>query len=345
MLKLLVDSQKVSNAICRISWCIDPKDHHAVKALPNPHVLLVVVANGIETGRELIRLGKLTDYIQFNAAGHNVVYGAIVWDENGNEEKLRSRYLGKGTNSYISLLDTRRGNYTDFGKNQFYDLKNSRGHTEIDVTVSEALFAKKPWDYKWVTLWFKKSKPKDQCGYRSRRLVAYTIQPPAMLIAMVWWICKSITMFITGAIMVVLFGMRGINFKRALRPHIYDFGSIWWWNEGSVFVSDKNGNKRHPLFLLLSPIVPLGVIALILFKKSFLVFAALALVFFAVMAITSPLFGKLFKIREEKAKEKERKAIDNLLCDDSNPTPPKVKRTAHLWYMETKAKVCKPFSS
>lgn len=180
MLKLIVGDEKgeVQNATIPVRWCADKETLDKLKELGvvNPYILIVVVKNKREISRQIAPLDHLVEYVKFESLGENKIFATIIWSDKG-KKGLWKRFLRKDDGNYRTDV-LYFGDYGDFDKN----LSNTLDFAEVNVMIPTELFADYPeWEKKWVNLWFS-TRPKDQCHYRRRRIMAYTIQPPAVFL-------------------------------------------------------------------------------------------------------------------------------------------------------------------
>jgi len=373
MLKLIIEEkdQKVQSATVPLRWCVDKRDLEALKRekVVNPHVLIVTVANSQEMTRQLAPLDQMMAYVQFRKPGKNTIFAAVITnyrDDNYND--LWKKYLRKKDGHYRTDVIDSEGQF--LGQGGTVDIE----YAEIDITVPDDLFAPEPpaWEKKWVNLFFGSS-PRDQCEYRKRRIIAYTLQP--VLVA-IWLILKIFIGLAMVILLVLLCGMRGIRFKPLFHPFGDNLTSIWWHRERTVFKPEVGTDYRTLKFLLpLAPVYWLSVYAVV----SLISFALpgkgygygyLSEAIYPTILIVggSMAFLSLFDIidfllRIYNAKQKKSKAekreyeieqkyefdLQALACNHADLKPrldalPKSRRTIYLRFWDLKAKVCRPFA-
>jgi hypothetical protein len=171
------------------------------------------------------------EYITFYAPGENLVNAVLMVGQDNIENERYAHSFSKKTEgefsrgilSYKHAID--ESAIATFGLNLTV-VPNST--TQITVMVDEKFMAKKPWDWEW-TNWLYETKPRDQCQFRKRRILAYTIQPPLVafmsviyfVFGMVMWcgiwrtLCKTV-----AAIGLILWGIKPSHINwRAFNPN------------------------------------------------------------------------------------------------------------------------------
>lgn len=203
--------REMQNAFLPIRWCVNKQtiDHIQEQGVViNPHVLIVVAGNGRYGRSETRYLAPLSDmmtYVSFHCPGVNKVHGVIVAAPclvaKASEKLLREVFLEKTAGNYDTDLLSLN---TEVGKRELREFpicarRNSRrnsfttkivsvGSTEQEVDIPRELFAVPPkWEEKWVNRWFRRP-PVDECEYRRRRVVAYTVQPIVYPVAAAGWL-------------------------------------------------------------------------------------------------------------------------------------------------------------
>ena len=265
MIKLVASSDEGVGARVPIRWCIskDVLEELAEKQAVRPHLFVVVTHGGREIERRLIPLDGMMDYFDFHRAGDHKILATILWHKAGDLRKLRAvvhggRAHGQKHMEY-RVLD-QEGNLL---LPEFYWSLNDIHHLEeeaeeLTISVAAGHFANEPSRFEqwWVNLWFHDS-PRDQCSFRKRRFLAYSIQPPLALLFVV---------FITAlracaALGLLLIAKRGINFKAVVRPWNYNTDDVWhkvkYYNAGTFFTKTHDGRDRPDWFFILAPFTPI----------------------------------------------------------------------------------------
>lgn len=258
-MKLVANSDIVGNPTVALRWCLVPEEIQYIKdnKISNPHILLVVVNNKKEVDRQLLPVGDLMTYLTFNHPRENTVLATIVWHH--TLKLLRKYYLGKDKYGY---------------ENRFYDkeddgLVNTSGYglDSITVNVSADFFAPEPaeWEKWWVNLCFE-TKPKDQCQFRKRRILAYTAQLPLVL----FWVFITVLSRLVAAMYLVIIKTRTkVKFSPIIHPFKMDMEHIWYtslYYGRNIYLRKKDGTERedYTLFCLLFHPITIILFSLIL---------------------------------------------------------------------------------
>lgn len=371
MIKLMIAEQDraVQNAIVPVRWCVERETLEVLrqKGVKKPYVLIVVPSEFGEDDRWLAPLEQLVEYVQFQRSGKNYILATIVWiKEDDLPFNLDRMFLWKKSDKYKKHLvdfdyqsDDSDGGYKKINP-ELRSIGDRLGFTRIEVVVPEQLFAKKApeWEQRWVNLWYE-SKPKDQCQYRKRRVLAYTIQPPAILL---WMMLKTLFCVILAAFLL-MFGMRGVSLKPLIHPFRNDAGDVWRdvKKNGSVFLPELFGLTFYPAFTA-APIivVPVFMLAWLISHSWLIGLFAVLIVFFAacILGATGLLVAIILESLLMNKASKAEKTVkysqlygkeDDLLMCNGQIAPninalPKDKKTIHLRYMNFKARWCKPFN-
>jgi hypothetical protein len=245
--------------------------------------------------------------------------------------------------------------------------------TVIKVNVGKEFFAPEPkeWEKWWVNLWFDWP-AHDQCSFRRRRILAYTVQPFAVLLFVLWHSLWRIG----AALVFLLIGFHGVKFTPIVHPFrdklndVLDQDDSISFSEACFYLSDKDGNRRSPLWLVLHP-VSLMLIGFAVYAakhynlwamrhKILVVGGVIALVLFVLWLVVSTIIShttspeskqkrleKHKKQRELEQQEREA-ALNEVTCGNGmlmarvGDLPPRL-RTFRLRFLDLKSKVCRPF--
>jgi hypothetical protein len=254
MLKLILGEEGgiAQGATIPVRWCVDKETLEKInqKAVRNPYVLIVNVAKNnygdMRTkDRYLFPLDQALDYIQFTTPGKNILYATIVWSHDGKYNTLWERFLKRDSGFYNTDVIDADGNFIFKGES-YYNLE----FCEVEVTIPGELFAKERprWLKNWTNLWFTQG-PRDECAFRKRMILAFTIQPVIYLV----YISIVILVRIITCVALLLFGARKINFQPIFHPIANDNESIWdYWTEkeGYIKVIFWNSDNRSDRPLL-----------------------------------------------------------------------------------------------
>ncbi len=375
MLKLIINNPQAADAVLPLRWCLTSDTIERLKDVidKEPRLLVVVLRNegssNYEVDRGLLEIDQLMDYVQFSRPGKYTVYAAIVYLKSRNIDWMKIFCLSKrSTHNYEYKVFDGAGK---FRKN--YLEESDIGvieHTSIDIVVGKEFFAKEPreWENKWVNIFFS-TKPADQCAYRRRRILAYTLQPILVFLILIP-IVTIIKLF--GGIFFLLCGYRGIDFKPILHPLRDTPNDVWYYRESSIFVKDKDGNQRPFYYILFAPIVWIGLFVFSFLTNMFLPYGILflpygipmqfvvfSLSFIVVVLLLNKLQSitiEMIKLHELRAEEERRKRLQeererlfgDIICDYSLgvgvKSLPKHRRTVYLRFIDLKSKVCRPFA-
>lgn len=269
MLKLLIKNTTVTDSQAAVSWSLDQDDLDRLSDRFGPHacdgygfyLLLITVPKGqteecgLQIRKETRKIVPLTDpyaYVEFKYPGKNLVFAAVIF---GRKVELCDRWLGGGGRggrcgyNYPVLSETEEGPLA-FGFKY-----NCAGYASItaalDVEVPEECFPKEPpeWEKAWVN-WMYCGEAFDQCEYRQRRLMAYSIQPPIFAVRYLFGALATLAL--------MLVGMRGIACGFLLHPLRRDVADIWYRLRGSIFLPRAKDDIKDFLWkLLLVPLTPL----------------------------------------------------------------------------------------
>lgn len=244
MLKLLVPNAEVADSVLRVDWCVGPEELSIIQRekILNPHILIVVgnkyvayhtaegeaIEEHIEVERHLVPMEAGTKFIEFRSPRKYEIHASIVGEHGVSVKDLRKRYFGG--NRALGIL---RSN------GDFQPIKPFLGKTMIEVNVGKEFFAPKPatWEEKWVNLWFD-SKPKNQCAFKKRRILAYSVQPPLIVL---WLVLTTILRSIIVAVLT-LGGYRNVGYASVLHPWRDSLGEAFGFSSigNSVFLTKRN---------------------------------------------------------------------------------------------------------
>ncbi|MCK9567384.1 hypothetical protein M0R72_00375 [Candidatus Pacearchaeota archaeon] len=367
-----------------ITWCVD-RDwllNHSRKEL---YVLLSVAppesSGQTAEWRGWAKLSDMMAYVTFYRHGKNRI---LAWVTDSKEDidkwMMRSREERGGWNlqamSFPNHWDGDRDVCTYLlakrwmEESSSYDLGPKAIQSHLDVDLPSGCFAPEPSEFekKWVNFFFR-NKAVDQCEFRRRRILAYTVQPIAFVLAVI--------LFIVVTLCIQIFNLM--------------IGKWTVWN--NFFSSSAEIDRRidfltikkfDPLSWLLIPVPWLMVAAFTLskikclhFQKWFLLAPAYLLVipigfWLLVLAIVSiekikkwaedrsPRIRAAKRAAKQKAEDEylarmaiirkaELETLELLLCSSGKRITtikdlPKSKRTIKLRFQGVKARVCKPFA-
>ena len=391
MFQLQVSSNDVTNGNIAVSWCLDAQMLKKLSdsKVEDPQVVIVVSpVEGYHSRKEyrkVVPLKDLMTYVEFKTSGPNKIWGFVSLR---NPKDVRSTNLSKDDGDYRTDILTDDGmNYyqlayypsgdsTDDGMN-YYQLayypsgdSNDQYSQPIDVNVPAGVFAKEPskWEKAWVNHWFR-NKPQDQCDFRRRRLLAYTVQPLVML--------ADILVFRTLFLLIsTLWLSRGMTLQNHLHPLRNGAGEVLGLFGGGSWAiahlpEDKDKGNFNLTFSYLfrkfwkAPLMPVVFLPLWFFHHFHLlgwvfailaaVVATLCLVLFCMSGGASWLFESIHKWLTDKPEVApwylEHDEIEAIVCTPDRKAFTSVKslpakhRTIYLRFQDLKSKVCRPFSA
>lgn len=374
MIKLFISDNDVTNGTIAITWCVSHEtlDKLSKREILDPQVVICVAPSADnkydirKEFRKVVPLKDLMTYVEFRNPGKNKIWAFISGHDGA--KRVKRKYMTR-EGYFVSDILTCEGD--EFTPHIVAHLPYMTA-LPIEVEVPAECFAPEPaeWEKAWVNHWFY-NKPIDQCNYRRRRLLAYTIQPIAFFLM---GVVKTLIL-----LMATLIGARNWSLKYLLHPLTYSIrDSMDIFDEGSIFIrhlpeDDEKGAPNNMSRYLLRKLylVPFMPIILILMALSiyFHLWPVIATIFggvlFALLIIftvdTNWVGRGIAWIRDhflkgvDKAIDPEywylrQEEVDMIVCDGSQKTasvaalPPK-KRTIMLRFSEIKSKVCRPFSA
>lgn len=285
-MKLFIE-EKIQSASVPIRWCMEKEEMEKMEValkgeLPyiindkekkTFYLLLAVVPEGKgqeEEERYIIEADKMMEYIPFYSPGRYKVFAVILLKR---KRDIEEKYLHVKKDKFSEDIYE-----YEYWNNVFKKPSDALLCCEADVVVPVEAYAKEPpkWEKKWVN-WLHEGRAKDQCQYRKRRGLAYTLKPIAGLIYVALIAFQSVVLETISTIILaflLLCGIKGLNFKTLAHPFETageKFKNIWQKNKGSFFNprwKDKKGNKYSLFFLLpFTPIVP--VVSFLIFSMVF----------------------------------------------------------------------------
>ena len=362
MIRLFAENPGQANPNLALRWCVDKKtlDELKDRGLRNPQLLLVIAQHPRpymvkEIERKLVPLDQVMEWLEFNRPGRYTIYATIVWDANDKTNFDAQWLLLREDGKFRKEIFDCNGNFSRTFYTQI-DI-HSLDEGSLDVVVEKEFFAKEPppWLNWWVNLWFEAMeifKPTNQCSFRRRAILAFTIQP---IPAFVWVLLKSL-MRLFAALAFVPFGMRRISFKPIIHPFDLCLENVWSDIGPSVFLKDKHGNWHfsfitgpigrglRTIWRVLTPPPSSEKFERRKEQKEL-----------KLARTNSRLLAKQTRKQREKQEREQRELmafyeeLQDVACIGVPLKPkfellPERRRTFHLRYMDLKAKVCKPFA-
>lgn len=259
MPQLHVDHQNAQSATVPVRWCINSEAEEELRnrGVDDPFILLIVRnAKSRSEQRWVVPIGQLVQFVPFTGPGENTIFATIIYTKNGRAtlSTLKKKYLAKRGNKYRLAIYNKHGLVSK-------SLRRTIGRETISVDVDKKFFAGEPNRFEkwWVNFWFK-SKPVNQCAFRKRRILAYTIQWPVIIPCA---IVLCVVRLIVASLIAIFLVKKDIGWKAIFRPWKYSSGEIWW-----VMEDYEPYDSNIWLHLFGRPVswVILGIIYLILFE-------------------------------------------------------------------------------
>ncbi|MBX4210474.1 hypothetical protein KW783_00690 [Candidatus Parcubacteria bacterium] len=382
MLRLTVPNPEQADANIPIRWCVSKETYEILKAklVKNPILYITVLKDREVVDRILTPVSAMMTYVQFHRKGKHTVRATIVWTGGSVDDDFFKRDLLKRSNQHDYEFDLfnfdKKECTAELRQGRDYSARAYLGciceNSEIDINVAEEFFAKEApaWEKRWVNLWYEYA-PRDQCQYRKRRFVAYSIQPPLVLL----WVTLVALIRAIWATVLFLIGMRGVKFSPIIHPFGNSTSDVNDDVENNFFIENKIQKPRPLWFALLQPL-SLVIVALVLFmhrpgahmkKFELFIFAVPSILYLVFVSLvichlilrrTESLEYKAAhaaEIEQRNKRQAERatqvfdETFHDLVCTGtampaSLEALPKSRQTIRLRYNNFKAKVCKPFA-
>lgn len=325
-------------------------------------MLFVFSENHHHELRKIVPLRDCIAYLGLNRPGKTKIYGQILCGPKKDVFRtwLAKDHPGRWENSAYTCLGD------DGFPGRLDAMKEHVVHEEISifVEVPKEVFAKAPpsWEARWVNRCFLAS-AHDQCGYRRRRLFAYTVQP---LMAVIWTLVVAVFQLLSLTLALIKparwpWSGMGLSGEDACGEPLVSLKGLlvlrapvlWWMPALLTWSSFRNHHGRFDLqgIVVLSGV---AVPALVLFGallRSGVFFGILAPLAMgpgvAVELVTKSLMKLLNRILSTALTDED---IFVLTTPRQERAPmelrdlPASKRTIKLRFFDLKAKVCRPFA-
>jgi len=369
---LFIDEKaSAGDSTAAVRWCICPPVFEAIKKKSEltPYLLLVVTdEEGHEVRRSLLPLAQEMEFISFSLPGRFRIQATVAClDKDGVKWILETDHWGKC-----------RLRLTGYGGDLCTDLPLGivcEGYGEIFVNVAKEFFAKKPphWLWWWGNLWHEMS-PKDQCQFRKRCILAFSLQP---LVVAIYLPILILIRLCVAFFFAVGIGVRGLDFGAIVHPFSAKTGDVLAGTciADSIFFTEEAGGVHPRFFVPFMPIVVVVAFGLtcgawgIFFRSVpfwwtpvtaiwiLTVITVISVLTSLALRISDKLFGnrREFKrwihnrLMEERREQRFRQTYAPIVCQGvplkaDLGALPKEKRTFHLRFYNLKRKVCKPFA-
>lgn len=361
-----------------VSWCVDAETvkYLVDQKITDPQVVIIIAPQGrtynlSKESRVVVPLKDLLAYVSFRVPGPNRIFAFIddLSISSASRNHAKSKFLSQEYGEYKTTLLTFEGDELD------YPLAKEIKTEPLSVIVPVDVFAREPaqWEKAWVNHFFR-NKSVDQCDFRRRRLLAYSVQPIVLLGD---WLIRLL-LFTVG----LLFGCRDLTIKPLF--HLLSMGiegmlRATLGSNGTIFIQrlpEDHDLHWHPetmwdmlsyVFrkfwaLPLMPFISLTILSLsiashgraLLFFGWALLVIPLIITLFAFFASRTFIdflvwCRNLFRDKTDQPWYLDAEELDLLSCTNQK-TPrnfqqlPAHHKTLRLRYKDLKAKVCKPFS-
>lgn len=252
-LKVVINGGSEILECASVPVCFGVND--ALATIQPTHVLILITKHrkngpGQVSEHMLVPLARGSCYLTFHAPGkHSICFLALHCHdgtkalEKNLAKVLEQKRPGVYSNPFTIIEHNNAdGHYLEFTNDtSFIEYYTQAWHTTT-LELPQELFAKRPpqwlWDY--INAWHPYS-PDDQCSFRRRALIAFTLKPIPWLLVRV--ILRYAIAFIGS---VFILGIRSIICILGWRtvPLFEDFDTLWGWNGR---LRDVNMNiKRYP---------------------------------------------------------------------------------------------------
>ena len=390
----------IMSASIGVQWCLskDMIDYFNKEEITHLAIIVrpVNCQNNRQESRKIVMINEMMTYIDFKHPGENYVIAVPVKKRTTNFDSILDRSSKGWANNLFNVIsdeEVRRGwnhsritgdlffNYTGeqiVPYNWDYQTEGMFTHEVVDMPAD--VFAPEPSkaEKEWVNFFFRHP-AWDQCDFRRRRMLAYSVQP--LLFAFVIF-ARAL-----AATMLTLLLFKKVNWQPVFHPLMYDTDDVkseTGFNDVRIFgdINDSK-NKRKGFAYWVTAWFALNPAILLLFG-SCAVFGSIvwAWVYVGIFggavsiisliklkAIIKEWFerraraakekaararGEKLKLKEEKKPKKPVKVklpphyIDDFtVCTGTGFVPmeqlPKEKKTVRLRFQNLKNKVCKPY--
>jgi len=214
--ELIVGGERgeITNGDVPVRWCVTPELVKQMEdaGVKDPHVLLVTATpKAREMHRQLIPLTELKAYVRFYKAGEQKLYGFIINGAKGRRF-LHSAYLQKTYRGYNTDI------FCTWDERAYDEIDEEFARTEITLDIPANVFGKEPspWMKWYVNLWHPTYNTVDECHYRKRWLLAFSIK---WIFVIAWAILYTTFRIGVAAVMSLGGYFKQIEWKLLLRPY------------------------------------------------------------------------------------------------------------------------------
>lgn len=215
----------IENADVPVRWCVSSELVQQMEdaGVENPYVVIATSdKDGYNEWRTVVPLGDMLVYARFYRAGEQNIYAIII--DATNDPQTIKRTERKWTQKDYGEFEAVMQRDGDFARSA--DDAPVHAATEASVIIPEGVFGKEPspWVKWYVNLFHGKNKVDDQCEFRRRAILAFTLK----WIPVTLW---SVFYVVVSAVVLGAFALAGFTswlggWRHALHPWDGDFGSL-----------------------------------------------------------------------------------------------------------------------
>jgi hypothetical protein len=276
MFKLLIESEKSARSSIPVRWCISSEMLMSLKG-KNPYVLIAVSHIGIrqeftEICRYLVPFKKMMEYVNFDRPGHHTISAAVIdipereADPPGYRRRIEYIFEKHNYGYERNLVNSYAYEGSKIGELNIGRLSNPIfcEVSTVEVDVASEFFAKEPPELlkRWGNFWYERA-PRDECQFRRRLILAFTLQP---ILVPIWGLLK-IGFRLPILLWQLLFGLRDIKFAVAFRPFKYETRDFYHYCGKSYFYKNKVDEDRPVIVQCLVPIIPVTMFLILMLAR------------------------------------------------------------------------------
>lgn len=360
-LELHVSETTTQSSVIPVHWCISPELLQKLKQTCKiPYVLLVTAPEktwkiGEDSNlefRKLVPIFDLMGYVDFKCSGENIIL-AVVGPLSKLNYYLERTKFGYQDSIFQNVVEDEDQEIPEVTLCVKHDCK---ALTMIKVNVPKESFAKSPpdWEKTWVNLWFGGKNSHDQCGFRKRRLLAYSVQPIVMFLYMLLRIFLSALWFLSGQKInnwQATYDVINLSIEDVTNIDVNEISDRW------LVIPGIKGSAKHLISVLCPSLWLFNLFCVYMFDFLWYAMPAAILVGFGLLIVcvlltTTNFHAKFRRIYNNWQRQKQEKLIKEteqaLICSGQRyfrPSDiPKPNRSIKIRFEGIKSKVCRPFS-
>lgn len=140
-------------------------------------------------------------FIQLFSPGYHRIMVMLI-----DDERSPSAFLKTTGNDHYEISAP----WASAEDNDWLENANILAAAVVEFVVPKELFAKEPETrfekivWKWVNLWYKKQKPRDECEYRGRKFLAFTLKPVLGLLWLLWFLIRKPFAAVFGSLYLII---------------------------------------------------------------------------------------------------------------------------------------------